>query len=100
MGAAESKTKQTQDISNETNIKSTSNVNVINSTDLGISNETYNKIDNQCKSTTSQSNVLNIIGSNVTKLTTSQKNIAQNICILKNNSVVAHLFFLIFFIFF
>jgi len=83
MGAAESKTKQVQDVSNETNIKSTSNVNVINSTDLGISNETYNSIDNQCKSTTNQSNVLNIIGSTVTKLTTSQKNIAQNICILK-----------------
>jgi hypothetical protein len=83
MGAAESKTKQVQDISNETNIKSTSNVDVINSTDLGISNETYNKIDNQCKSTTNQSNVLNIIGTNATKLTTSQKNIAQNICILK-----------------
>ena len=83
MGAAQSKSNQNQNITNETNVKSTSNVDVINSTDLGINNETYNKISNQCKSSTNQSNVLNILGSTVTKLTTSQKNIAQNICILK-----------------
>ena len=83
MGNAESKTKQVQDITNETNIKSVSNVEVINSTDLGISNETYNNVSNQCNSTTNQKNVLNILGSTVTKLTTDQKNIAKNICVLK-----------------
>jgi hypothetical protein len=60
-----------------------SNINVLNSTDIGISDETYNSSKNTCESTTNQKNVLNIIGSNVTKLKTSQKNAAKNTCILQ-----------------
>lgn len=62
---------------------SVSEVHELNATDLNMSQETFNKIDNQCRNTSNQSNILNILGSTVTKLTTSQKNVAQNMCVLK-----------------
>jgi hypothetical protein len=55
----------------------------LNSTDIGLSQETFNKVKNQCESSVSQSNVLNIIGSTVTKLKTSQTNVAKNMCVLQ-----------------
>jgi len=64
---------------------STANLKIeqLNSTDIGVSQKTFNEIINQCNSTTSQKNLLNIIGSTTTKLTTSQKNVDKNICILQ-----------------
>jgi hypothetical protein len=75
MGASSS--KASSDSAKKTNIS------VLNSTDIGISEETYNKVKNTCESTTEQKNVLNIIGSNVTKVKTNQKNAAKNTCILQ-----------------
>jgi Tfp pilus assembly protein PilZ len=69
MGASASTSNQTVDLLNETK--------------LGLSNKTFNDIQNTCNSNTSQHNVLNIIGSNVTKLNTNQKNVGKNICVLQ-----------------
>jgi hypothetical protein len=63
--------------------KSTTNIKELNETNLSMTQETFNKIDNQCKQKTSQKNVQNIIGSTVTKLNASQKNAAKNTCILQ-----------------
>jgi hypothetical protein len=60
-----------------------SNVELLNETTIGISQKTFNEIQNTCNSTTNQRNVLNIIGSTVTKLNTNQKNVGKNICILQ-----------------
>ena len=43
----------------------------------------FNEIENQCKSTSKQNNVLNIIGSNVSKLSTKQLNRAKSLCVLQ-----------------
>jgi hypothetical protein len=58
-------------------------VNEINATTIGLNQKTFNDIQNTCNSNTSQHNVLNIIGSTVTKLNTAQKNVGKNICILQ-----------------
>jgi hypothetical protein len=58
-------------------------VNELNATSIGLDQKTFNEIQNTCNSNTSQHNVLNIIGSNVTKLTTNQKNVGKNICVLQ-----------------
>ena len=63
--------------------KSKVDIKELNSTDINLSSETFNKVENTCKATSNQSNVLNIVGSTVTKLTTSQKNAAKNTCILQ-----------------
>jgi hypothetical protein len=63
--------------------KSKVDIKELNSTDINMSSETFNKVENTCKATSNQSNVLNIVGSTVTKLTTSQKNAAKNTCILQ-----------------
>jgi hypothetical protein len=63
--------------------KSTVNVKELNQTDININQETFNKVKNTCEQSTSQKNVLNIVGSKVKKLTTDQKNIAKNACILE-----------------
>jgi hypothetical protein len=63
--------------------KSKVEIKELNSTDINMSSETFNKVENTCKATSNQSNVLNIVGSTVTKLTTSQKNAAKNTCILQ-----------------
>ena len=55
----------------------------LNETNLAVSSETFNKIENTCTSKQDQSNVLNIIGSDVTKLSTDQRNLAKNMCLLK-----------------
>ena len=57
---------------------SVTKVKVLNDTDISLSNAVHNEIQNICNSTISQKNVLNIIGSNVTKLTTNQKNVGKN----------------------
>lgn len=44
---------------------------------------TRQRIQENCISSTSQSNVLNIVASDVTNLTTDQKNISTNLCILQ-----------------
>lgn len=59
------------------------NIEEIDLTSFGITRETSNQIRNQCEAKSNQKNVLNVIGSNVTKLTTSQKNAAKNICLLQ-----------------
>lgn len=58
-------------------------IDILNETNLGLSQTTMNNIKNICENNTTQSNVLNIIGSNVTKLNTNQKNAAKNMCILQ-----------------
>ena len=63
--------------------KSKVDIKELNSTDINLSSETFNKVENTCKATSNQSNVVNIVGSTVTKLTTSQKNAAKNTCILQ-----------------
>lgn len=63
--------------------KSTVDIKELNETDMNLSSETYNKIKNTCEATSNQSNVLNIMGSNVTKLKASQKNAAKNTCLLQ-----------------
>jgi hypothetical protein len=63
--------------------KSTTNISELNSTDIGMNQETFNKVKNVCEAKSDQKNVVNIVGSNVTKLTTSQKNAAKNTCILQ-----------------
>lgn len=63
--------------------KSDVNIKELNETNLNMTQETFNKIKNTCEQKTSQKNVLNIIGSNVTKLNTSQKNAAKNTCVLQ-----------------
>jgi len=63
--------------------KSKVDIKELNSTDINMSSETFNKVENTCKATSNQSNVLNIVGSTVTKLTTNQKNAAKNTCILQ-----------------
>ncbi|NBP15815.1 hypothetical protein EBU95_15735 [bacterium] len=55
----------------------------LNETNLAVTSETFNRITNTCTSSQNQSNVLNIIGSDVTKLSTDQKNLAKNMCLLK-----------------
>jgi hypothetical protein len=62
---------------------SVNKVHELNESDLNMTQETFNRISNQCKSSSNQNNILNIIGSTVTKLTTNQKNAAQNMCVLK-----------------
>lgn len=64
---------------------STANTSVseLNATSIGMDQKTFNEVQNTCNSNTSQHNVLNIIGSNVTKLNTSQKNVGKNICVLQ-----------------
>lgn len=44
---------------------------------------TTQKIEENCISTTSQSNILNIIASDISNLTTNQKNVSTNLCILQ-----------------
>jgi hypothetical protein len=63
--------------------KSDVNIKELNETNLNMTQETFNKIKNTCEQKTNQKNVLNIIGSNVTKLNTSQKNAAKNTCVLQ-----------------
>ena len=63
--------------------KQSTTVDILNSTSIGLDQTTMNNIQNTCANNTNQKNVLNIIGSNVTKLSTNQKNIAKNICILQ-----------------
>lgn len=63
--------------------KSDVSIKELNSTDINITQETFNKFKNTCESPTSQSNILNIMGSKVSKLTTNQKNVAKNTCILQ-----------------
>jgi cell wall-associated NlpC family hydrolase len=63
--------------------KSTTNIKELNETNLGMTQETFNEIKNTCEQKTNQKNILNIIGSNVSKLTTDQKNAAKNTCILQ-----------------
>jgi hypothetical protein len=62
---------------------STMRVDELNYTDIGVDNSTFNEIKNTCESAQSQSNVLNIIGSDVTKLNVDQKNLLKNMCMLK-----------------
>jgi hypothetical protein len=62
---------------------SVSNVKELNATSIGMSQKTFNEIQNTCNSNTAQHNVLNIIGSTITKLTTNQKNVGKNICVLQ-----------------
>uniref|UniRef100_A0A6C0H6G9 Uncharacterized protein n=1 Tax=viral metagenome TaxID=1070528 RepID=A0A6C0H6G9_9ZZZZ len=55
----------------------------LNETNLAVTSETFNRIQNTCTSKQDQSNVLNIIGSDVTKLSTDQRNLAKNMCLLR-----------------
>jgi hypothetical protein len=55
----------------------------LNLMDLGLSNEKFNKIKNECESKSDQKNVLKVVGSNVKKLSESQRNAAKNTCILQ-----------------
>lgn len=64
--------------------KSNVAVKELNETDLNLSQETFNKVKNTCESSTSQKNVLNIVGSRIRKMTTDQKNIAKNTCVLQS----------------
>jgi hypothetical protein len=62
--------------------KNTTTVKELNEQNLAVDNSTYNEIVNTCTSSQKQSNVLQIIGSDVTKLNTDQKNLAKNMCML------------------
>jgi len=63
--------------------KATMKVEELNESNLAVDNSTFNEIKNTCESSQKQSNVLNIIGSDVTKLNTDQKNLIKNMCLLK-----------------
>jgi hypothetical protein len=63
--------------------KSSMKVEELNESNLAVDNSTYNDIKNTCESSQKQSNVLNIIGSDVTKLNTQQTNLLKNMCMLK-----------------
>jgi len=63
--------------------KSTMSVQELNESNLAVDNSTFNDIKNTCESSQKQSNVLNIIGSDVTKLNTQQTNLLKNMCMLK-----------------
>jgi hypothetical protein len=63
--------------------RSTMKVQELNESNLGVDNSTFNDIKNTCESSQTQSNVLNIIGSEVTKLNTDQRNLLKNMCMLK-----------------
>lgn len=63
--------------------KSSMKVEELNESNLAVDNSTFNDIKNTCESSQKQSNVLNIIGSDVTKLNTQQTNLLKNMCMLK-----------------
>lgn len=63
--------------------KVSKNIEELNATSIGLSQEDFNRVKNQCESSQTQQNVLNIIGSTVTKLKTNQTNIAKNMCVLQ-----------------
>ena len=62
--------------------KSRQNIKELNEQNLAVSNKQLSDIKNTCSSKQVQSNVLNIIGSDVTKLSTDQSNVAKNMCML------------------
>lgn len=72
LGMGDCNTETSTDISNITN----------NNTD--INNSLKNQINQDCSQQVSQSNIINIVGSTVKKLTALQKNSIQSICIMQS----------------
>lgn len=64
--------------------KNTTNITDITKNNTDIDNSIKNQINQDCNQTTLQSNIINIIGSNVKKLSATQKNSLESICILQS----------------
>ena len=64
--------------------KTTTDITDISSTNTDINNSIRNVINQNCNQTTLQDNIINIIGSNVSKLTAIQKNSLQGTCIMQS----------------
>lgn len=62
---------------------STSNTQVINTTEYNIDQSVENNIQQNCNSQQMQTNLMQIIGSSVNNLTAEQSNIAKNLCVLQ-----------------
>lgn len=59
------------------------NTQIVNANEYNVDQSTQNKIQSNCMSNTVQSNILQIVGSNVKNLRTDQSNIAKNLCKLQ-----------------
>jgi hypothetical protein len=66
------------------NTETSTNISDITNNDTEINNSIKNKINQDCNQLMTQSNTINIIGSNVKKLTAKQKNSVQSMCIMKS----------------
>jgi hypothetical protein len=63
--------------------KTSTDISDITNNDTTINNSIKNLIDQNCNTDTLQSNTINIIGSNVKKLSATQKNSIESMCILQ-----------------
>jgi hypothetical protein len=66
------------------NTETSTDISDITRNNVEINNSIKNKINQDCNQTTLQSNTINIIGSNVKKLSATQKNSLQSMCIMQS----------------
>ena len=64
--------------------ESSTDISNITNNDTDINNSITNKINQDCKQQLSQSNTINIVGSKVKKLSATQKNSIQSMCMMQS----------------